>query len=134
MNMRRGQEGSLLLEALISILIFSLGILALVGMQAAAVKNTGEAKNRTDASFLANQVIGEMWADNRATLTTDYASPGGAKYLAWKAQVENALPGAAAVPPTIVFGANNQVTVTVRWRSPGELANHNFVTLAQING
>jgi type IV pilus assembly protein PilV len=42
----------MLLEALVAILIFSISLLALVGMQAMAVRNVGEAKYRADASFL----------------------------------------------------------------------------------
>ena len=57
------QQGSVLLEGLIAILIFSMGILALVGLQAAAIKNSSDAKYRADASYLANQIIGQMWAD-----------------------------------------------------------------------
>ena len=36
-NVRKSQSGIMLLEALIAILIFSMGVLGLVGMQAAAV-------------------------------------------------------------------------------------------------
>ena len=56
----RLQGGATLLEAIIGILIFSLGILALVGMQALAIKQVNDAKYRADASFYANQIIGEM--------------------------------------------------------------------------
>ena len=57
------QSGVMLLEALIALLIFSVGILAIVGMQATAFQDMGESKYRTDAAFLANQVIAEMWSN-----------------------------------------------------------------------
>ena len=60
---RRQQTGVMLLEALIAILIFSLGILAIIGLQAQSIRNSSEAKYRADASFLANQLIGYMWTD-----------------------------------------------------------------------
>ena len=47
-----GQSGVMLLEALIAILIFSLGILSLVALQATAVQLTSDAKYRTDATLL----------------------------------------------------------------------------------
>jgi len=59
----------MLLEALIGILIFSVGILALIGMQATAMRATIDAKYRSEASFLANEVIGRMWVD-RANLAS----------------------------------------------------------------
>jgi len=45
------QKGATLLEALMGILIFSVGILALVGMQALAIKQMTDAKYRSDAGF-----------------------------------------------------------------------------------
>ena len=55
----------MLLEAFIAILIFSMGILAIVGMQASAVKTSADAKYRSEASLLANELIGQMWVSNR---------------------------------------------------------------------
>jgi len=58
---RHIQRGSMLLEALISILIFSIGILGIVGLQANSIKISSDAKYRSDASLLANQYLGSMW-------------------------------------------------------------------------
>jgi len=43
MRAHKNQAGVMLIEALIGILIFSIGILALLGMQGAAIKNTTDA-------------------------------------------------------------------------------------------
>ena len=51
------QQGVVLIEALIAILIFSMGIMALLGLQAAMIKNTSDNKYRADASFIANNVL-----------------------------------------------------------------------------
>lgn len=134
----------MLLEALIAILIFSMGILAVVGMQAAAIRNSSDAKYRADASYLANQILGQMWAD-RANLATYAHHPGGtlcaptgaastqANVSSWLANMGN-LPGAAANRQQIVVGVNNVVTVTVCWRAPQDTAFHNFQMTSQING
>jgi len=111
----------MLLEALLGILIFSLGILAVVGMQAMAVKTVAESKYRMDAGFLANEIIGDMWV-NRSNLPT-YAYAGGTPppvLATWAAKVESALPGAAANPPVIAIDAANTVTVTISWQHPEE--------------
>lgn len=129
------QQGSMLLEGLIAILIFSMGILAIVGMQATSIKNVADAKYRVDASFLANQVIGQMWVD-RTNLAL-YAYSGGtvpAKLTTWVAAVQNSLPGASTYPPVIqITGANNQVSVTISWKTPQETTVHNYVATAYIN-
>jgi type IV pilus assembly protein PilV len=115
------QEGVMLLEALLGILIFSLGILAVVGMQAMAVKTVAESKYRMDAGFLANEIIGQMWV-NRTNIAT-YNYSGGtppAVLVNWVAKVEAALPGATADPPEIDIDAANTVTVTIFWQHPEE--------------
>lgn len=58
------QTGVALLEALIAVLIFSFGILAVVGLQANAMRISTDAKMRIDASNTANQQVGQLWADS----------------------------------------------------------------------
>ena len=139
----RGQSGVMLLEALIGILVFSLGILALVGMQAAAIRMTSDARDRTEASNLASQLVGQMWVD-RANIA-NYAYDGGgappAELVNWVDQVENNLPGAAANHPTVVIGASptlpasvgTEVEVTLFWQNPSEDDVHRYVMTAYIN-
>jgi type IV pilus assembly protein PilV len=111
----------MLLEALLAILIFSLGVLAIVGMQATAVQDLSESKYRTDAALLANQILAEMWGNSGNLAAYAYAGGGApAPLQTWVSAVQAKLPGAATFPPTIVLGANNQVTVTVRWRAARE--------------
>ena len=71
-----GQSGVILIEALVAILIFSVGILALVGLQATAIKQSTDARYRTEAAALANELIAEMWVSDRttATLITNFAT------------------------------------------------------------
>jgi type IV pilus assembly protein PilV len=125
------QKGILLLEAMIAILLFSVGVLAVVGLQANAIKNVAQAKYRSDASFLANQILGEMWS-NRTTVA-NFAYPGGsaAQVTAWATQVGTTLPNTTgANAPTVAVTTTNyagppayqahQVTITVRWQTPEE--------------
>lgn len=113
------QQGMALIEGMIAILIFSLGILAIVGLQAVNLKQAADAKYRVDAGFLANQTIGMMWADRENLgnhVVTDAAV---AKLPNGKRTVE-------------VKGS--QVTVTISWQLPGEAAPHRHVLVAHING
>jgi len=131
------QRGASLLEAMIGILIFSVGILALVGMQALAIKHMSEAKYRSDAAFFANEIIGQMWV-NRASLGTYAFAGAGAPPAAidsWVTSIQNALPGVtAAANLPIVTVAGTTVTVTVRWQLPGGADVHRHITMAYING
>ena len=75
-----------MIDALIAIVIFSIGILGMVTLQSAAVNMASSAKYRTDAAMLADQVVAQMWASNNATagvLATQINSPNGTAYKAW---------------------------------------------------
>lgn len=128
------QQGYLLLEGMIAILIFSLGILGIVGMQGTSIKQVSDAKYRVDASYLANQVIAQMWIDDNTALASKYTSPTGTTYLSWRTEVQSALPGAniTANYPTITIGANNVATVSVFWQPTPAAPVHNFIVIAQI--
>ncbi|MCR4297972.1 MAG: prepilin-type cleavage/methylation domain-containing protein [Gallionella sp.] len=117
---RPSQQGVVLVEAMIAILIFSMGVLAIVGLQAAMIKNTADSKYRADASYIAQQRIGMMWSD-----------PGNlASYIEANTDISTLLPGGTRTVTQPVAG---QFVVTVTWQQPGE-ALHNFTTTATIAG
>lgn len=137
-RMQSKEQGSVLLEALISILIFSMGILAIVGLQAAAIRSVSDSQYRLEASFLANRVVSEIWTD--VVNINSYALPGGgaAALNTWLTEVQSRLPGAtSANAPTITIAANPSggftATIAIMWQSPGETTPHNFTTVAYIN-
>jgi len=133
---RNRQGGVMLLEVLIGILIFSIGILAMLGMQTIGMRNTVEAKYRSEASYLASQIVGTMWVDRDNLNSYDDAGAGNSRRTNWVNQVQSRLPQAtgANAPSIVVVGT--QVTVTVRWLRPGEDAADfgRHVVIAQING
>lgn len=137
---RQFLAGSVLLEALFGLLIFSMGILALVGMQATAVKQVSSGQYRVEASFLANDLLAQMWLGSRtpSSMASQYASPSGAAYLSWLDAVNAVLPGAVTHPPSVtvntisgVQSPHVEVMVTLRWQAPGE-AVHQYVLVEQI--
>lgn len=136
----RRQQGVMLLEALIGILIFSVGILALIGMQATAMRSTIDAKYRSEASFLANEVIGMMWVADKANLAAFETSPGspaacpGAPVCPWLVRVSRLLPNATGANAPEIAVDTNEVTVTVTWQPPGDAQPSRHVAVTQING
>jgi len=133
------QEGVMLIEALIGILIFSIGILALIGMQATAIKNTTDARYRSEAAFLANQIIGQMWVDRPNLTRYDHDDAGNyGPRNDWRTTVQTALPGIDIanniLVPEIQVGASNEVTVTIRWKQPSEDSTRSFQMINRING
>jgi len=126
---RRKPRGFMLIEVLVAVLVFSLGVLTIVGLQAAAVQHSTQAQQRADAMLLVDDLIGRMWLTDRNFATLDAGfSTGGAAYTAWLADIGPRLPGVAAHPPTVtvveVPGAgaaalsSSLVTVVVNWLPP----------------
>ena len=142
------QRGVMLIEALVAILIFSIGILAVVGMQGVAIKDVTSAKYRSEAAFLAQELLAQMWTDNGNIGTYAFAGTGAppAKILVWVNKVQSRLPdGANQLPivtltnpspaaPAVPTGAT--VQITVRWRLPEEatkgLPAHSHTVIAYV--
>lgn len=130
------QQGVALLEALVGILIFSIGILAMMGLQAQSIRNTVEAKYRNEAAYLANQIIGQMWVDRANITDYDTAAGTNANMTGWRTRVAATLPGITVGglnSPTIDI-AGRQATITVFWRLPGaDSSTRQVQVVAQIN-
>lgn len=136
MNRPTAQAGFTLIEGLVAILIFSIGVLALIGLQVASIRQSSAAKYRSDASLLSNQLIGEMWVTDRlpTQLQANFAT-GGPRYGAWLADVQRTLPIAAASAPTVEVSATGIVTVNVFWKAPNEAPAdpaHRYTAIAQV--
>ena len=85
---RSRQQGTTLIEVMIAVLVFSIGVLGLAGLQLVATRSNHDAMQRTTATMLANSIIermrqnpeelvsyvlasGSELGDGTATLTTD---------------------------------------------------------------
>lgn len=111
------EQGMVLIEGLIGILIFSIGILGIVGLQAASLRHATDAKYRVDASFIANQTLGLIWADR--------SDPGS------HAVTDQPVAGLPAGRRTVtVDGA--RITVLITWKLPGEAAVHRHLVVGRI--
>lgn len=112
------QSGSVLIEALVSILIFSIGILSLVGLQAASIQHTTQAKARVDASMAASQHLGQIWVD--IANMANYAEGG------------TSIPSLPNGTRTTAI-AGDQVTITVTWQMPNQTEVNTYQTVARVN-
>ena len=138
----RRQGGSFLLEALIAILIVAFGILGLIGLEARAIQNVDDAQYRAEAAFVANALLGQMWAYDQTKLKADFDSSGaGPAYTEFKAWVGQRLPGAsiAANAPVVTItqpgagsGTSTDVLIQVYWLPPGDPNRHKYEIVATV--
>ena len=143
---KKPQRGVFLLEALIAILIFSLGILGMVAMGGTAIAAQSDARYRTEAANFANEIASKIALNvdpnNIQTSLQGFAhQPISAGYcnfagdastsaivLGWVDEVRGAvpgtpgLPGATAISQSIAVDISqatySTVTITVCWQPP----------------
>lgn len=106
---RGGQRGFTLLETLVALLIFSIGVLGVVALQARTIQLSVDGEDRNRAALLADEVVATMWSRGTTSLST-------AETTAWSTRVSAALPGATAT--VSAADADGVVTVSITWRPP----------------
>ncbi|GAB2180553.1 hypothetical protein DLREEDagrD3_07760 [Denitratisoma sp. agr-D3] len=156
---RQDQRGVFLLEALIGILIFSIGAITMIALQANGIAAQTDAQYRIEAANLADQILGDINLNvNRQNATTLQASLAGfahqtggsncnfsgaasanALVTAWVSAITtdaaSRLPGATSTMQQIQVdtGTFNRVTVTLCWQSPADVQPRRHTVAAYIN-
>lgn len=105
------QKGSVLIESMVAVVLFSMGVLALVGLQTAMLKNSSDSRYRAEAQLIAQTHLSNMMTYGASA--SSYISQVDTDKI--KTQLPNG---------EIAFSAitNSMVTVTVRWQVPGGTA------------
>jgi type IV pilus assembly protein PilV len=101
---RGAQQGSMMIEVLVSVLLLSVSVLGLVRVLGNSMQDSGEIEYRSVASTVADETIGRIWVADRSDLED----------LEVEAQAVPNLPN--GLQSIEVDG--NIVTVTVSWQAP----------------
>ncbi len=121
---RRSQRGATLIEGLVAITIFSLGILAVIGMMTTHMATAGDARYRMEAAQVAESILADMRGADAATRSDTFSGPGGSDYTKWLDRIEaSRLPLAGVdedTPQLDIAIDDRNVTVTVLWRAPAD--------------
>jgi len=112
---RRAERGVTLLEVLVSLLVFSIGILGMVALQARSVQYSVDAEDRTRAAAVANEVVSTMWSQRLLDLPA-------ATITAMQARVNNAPDGLPNAAIAVAGAASGVATVRIEWKSPAKRA------------
>jgi type IV pilus assembly protein PilV len=152
--MHRKQQGFTLIEVLVSVLILSVGLLGIAGMQGLALTNNNNTYFRTTANLLATEIIDMArvlpdehqatfkdaktqsitWTKTRCD-TTNCASTAMAQnaLIDWKDQLEDWLPYGKG---WVEVDGDNVMTVNIFWYERGDrgFLPNTFTTRADLRG
>ncbi|MDF2867050.1 MAG: hypothetical protein K0S11_520 [Gammaproteobacteria bacterium] len=137
----QNQRGIAVVEALIAMFIFSLGILALAGMQASLYARNQDARFRMLASVSANELVSVAIAD--AANAVCYTVPVNAQQncdnkkaqdytKSWVADVTGMLPAATDNPPQVSLNANKDFTIALFWQRPQDIQPHSYTLMTRL--
>ncbi len=110
---RSAVRGMSLIEVMVSLVIFSIGVLGLVRLQAHSIQVDTQADDRNRASNLANEVVSLMWMNKTATLPA-------ATLDAWSERVADTAHGGLPEGVGEVSEPDDDgvVTITISWHPP----------------
>lgn len=107
------QSGVALLEVLISLLIFSFGVLGLIGLQVRAISFSMDAEDRNRAALLANEIATAMWLSNSVVVNTGSGT-------VWDTRLKDPASGLPNGSATVTTLSNppNSADITIEWTPP----------------
>jgi type IV pilus assembly protein PilV len=117
--MARRQSGMTLIEVLVAVLIFSLGLLGIVGLQARAIQFSVGAEDSNRAALLANEIAATMQLYDTVDVSL----------TAWQTRVSD--PTVSGLPGGVgeVTTSGRTAEVIITWVSPSAPTDtHSYVT------
>jgi type IV pilus assembly protein PilV len=125
------QNGMTLIEILVAIVVLSIGLIGMAGLQLKGVQVNQGSAYRWQAAMLAEDIADRMRADKANALNSAYTItlPGGTasgiggagttqSITDWSASVQALLPGGTAkiaAPVAVAGTANQSISITIGW-------------------
>jgi len=131
------QSGSTMIEVLVSMVIIAIGLLGFAGLLAQAMKSSQTAYFRSQATFLAYDIVERMRANRGAAINGSYSisygtapvggTMAGDDLVDWRTGIGQALPAGDGDVSAVL---NGTVTIKIKWNDGNE--NTEFITQSTI--
>lgn len=131
------QSGSTMIEVLISMIIIAIGLLGFAGLLTQAMKSSQTAYLRSQATFLAYDIVERMRANRGAAINGNYSitygtapvggTMAGDDLVDWRASLAQALPAGDGDVSAVL---NGSVTIKIKWNDG--YAQTEFITQSAI--
>jgi len=132
-----------MIEVLVAVLLFAIGILGLVGLQASMTNAQTESKVRSDAANLVDELAAVMWSEVGTSIANLSAFKsagcgGNLRCAAWQTKIGEVLPGGTldslAFDETVTDTSDpnhGMVTVTLKWALPNG-SGHQYIATFNV--
>ena len=146
MGKRKYSKGVSLIEVLVAVIILAFGLLGLAGLQSVSLRNNNSAMMRTQATYLAQDIIDRMrvnktaaiddmsYEQSMATATPTVAVNSTLDVIdrnAWLTSIENTLPSGDGEIDCV--DATDVCEITIQWNDRRDLNNlQQFITSTQL--
>lgn len=118
--------GMALVEVLVSVVLFSVGVLGLLAVHSRSAQFSGDSEDRSRAALLASELASNMWAQNTVTLdATTIAS--------WQSAVTDTSNGGLPNGSGSVSVNGSVATITVTWRAPWKSSSETNRYVTQVD-
>jgi len=127
--------GSALIESLLAVLVFSVGLLSLLALLTATLKESNNARYRSEASLLATDLVSRMWSGKRSLQSLRQRfTPAADEYQRWLERVRSTLPGVTDNQnlPELLIDDERTITLTLRWQIPSDTQQHQLVVVTRL--
>lgn len=120
------QRGFMLLEVVVALILFSLGLVGMLKLQARASQVASASEDRNRAALLANEMVSSMWAQRNLKVDDGTKST-------WQGKVGD--PQAGGLPNgsgAVTFDDPQLATITIEWDAASGRAqdstHHKYIT------
>lgn len=153
------QRGIMMLETLIGLIIFLVGVLAMMALQTTAIAVQSDAQYRIEAANYAQSILGQIQlgvdrtsaANMQNSLATFIHQPAGTNcnysgaastaplVTAWASAITSStgklLPGSTTAMQQILVdpATSNQVTITICWQGPNDKIPRRHTIVSYVN-
>lgn len=129
-SLQKSQSGFTLIEVLVAVLIFSVALLGLVGLQTRGMQFAGDADGTNNAALLANEAAAQIFTLQDLNFPVAAAT----QYAAWVAKVQNPVNGLPNGNGVVVFtpgvgAVPDSATITVSWQNASDPQPRSYTTL-----
>lgn len=134
-------SGYALADALIALLVVTVGTLGLLQLQGRLMNNSIESNFRIRAAMMTNELMSmaSIDADDAPCFTVPVADQAGCNNAmaqtftqAWENEVNATFPGQGIVKGSAILDGNNRLSITIQWQRTANSALRNHNTIGQV--